>query len=105
MKSLRGKTMAKHVARFMVFVCLAVFANWPAAAESVLDKVKREGVLRVCNFQLMPDLYKNPKTNEWIGVMGDLMKQLADWMKVKIEPVEVVGSDVAILTLKQGGCD
>jgi ABC-type amino acid transport substrate-binding protein len=76
-----------------------------AQADSVLDKIKREGVLRVCTPQIMPDLYKDPKTGVWSGVMADLLTGLTSWMKVKLQPVEVGGFDAALLTLKQGNCD
>ena len=75
-----------------------------ASAQSVLEKVKREGSLNVCFAQGMPDNYKDPKTGQWTGVMFDLATELGKWMKVKIVPVEV-GWDVAVLSLKQGTCD
>jgi hypothetical protein len=55
-----------------------------AQADSVLDKIKREGVLKVCTPQIMPDLYKDPKTGAWSGVMADLLNGLTSWMKVKL---------------------
>jgi ABC-type amino acid transport substrate-binding protein len=76
-----------------------------AHAESTLDKVKRDGVLKVCTPQIVPDLYKDPKTGAWSGVMADLLNGLTSWMKVKMQPVEVGGFDAALLTLKQGNCD
>jgi ABC-type amino acid transport substrate-binding protein len=79
-------------------------ASSPAHAESVLDKVKQEGKIKVCFAQGMPDNFKDPRTGEWTGVMVDLVHMLADWMKVEVEPVEV-GWDVAVLSLKQGTCD
>jgi polar amino acid transport system substrate-binding protein len=81
-----------------------LLAAAPANAQSVLEKVKKEGVLKVCFAQGMPDNYKDPKTGEWVGVMVDLAAELGKWMKVKIQPVEV-GWDVAVLSLKQGTCD
>jgi polar amino acid transport system substrate-binding protein len=76
----------------------------PASAESTLEKVKQAGTLKVCFAQQQPDNYKDPKTNEWTGVMADLLKELSKWMKVQVEIVEV-GWDVAVLSLKQGTCD
>jgi polar amino acid transport system substrate-binding protein len=75
------------------------------AATSTLEKVKSEGVLKVCVPTVVPDLYKDSKTGEWTGVMADLLKTLTSWMKVKFQPVEVGGFDAALLTLKQGNCD
>jgi polar amino acid transport system substrate-binding protein len=76
-----------------------------AHAETTLEKIKRDGVLRVCVPPVVPDLYKDPKTGEWSGVMADLLRTLTTWMKVKFQPVEVGGFDAALLTLKQGNCD
>jgi len=85
----------------------ALLLSLPAAAqnkESVLAKVKREGVLKVCMTQTTPDNYKDPRTGEWTGVFVDLLNELGSWMKVKIEPVEVQLS-TAILSLNRGDCD
>jgi ABC-type amino acid transport substrate-binding protein len=76
-----------------------------AHAETTLEKIKRDGVLKVCVPPVVPDLYKDPKTGEWSGVMADLLRTLTTWMKVKFQPVEVGGFDAALLTLKQGNCD
>ncbi|MBN8875247.1 MAG: transporter substrate-binding domain-containing protein [Rhodospirillales bacterium] len=73
-------------------------------SNSVLAKVKNEGTLKVCFAQTTPDAFKEPKTGKWTGVMVDLANELADWMKVKIEPVEVQFATV-ILALNRGDCD
>ena len=83
----------------------ATFTSTALAATSTLEKVKGEGVLKVCVPTVVPDLYKDSKTGEWTGVMADLLKTLTSWMKVKFQPVEVGGFDAALLTLKQGNCD
>lgn len=92
--------------RFSAAVAMFVlaFAPGPSMAQSTLDKVKKDGVIKVCLAQGLPDNYKDPKTGQWTGVMVDLIQGLATWMKVKVEPVEV-GWDVAVLSLKQGACD
>ncbi len=82
---------------------------WGGAAlaqpsDSVLAKVKSEGTLKVCYAQTTPDAYKEPKTGQWSGVFVDLTNELAAWMKVKVEPVEVQFSTV-ILALNRGDCD
>lgn len=89
--------------------CLAalsslVLASAANAQDSVLDSVKKTGVLKVCFAQGTPDNYKDPKTGQWTGVMVDLVDQLATLMKVKVQPVEV-SWDVAVLSLEQGACD
>lgn len=73
-------------------------------ADSALDQIKKDGVLKVCYSQILPEAYKDPKTGEWTGVFVDLVNELGKWMKVKVQPVEV-GWDVAVLSLKQGTCD
>ena len=83
---------------------LSMLSGNASAQESVLDKVKQTGTLKVCFAQGQPDNYKNPKTGEWTGVFVDLVHQLADWMKVEIEPVEVQWN-VAVLSLNRGDCD
>lgn len=88
----------------MLTASLCIVGAGQAQAESTLDKVKKEGVIKICFASGMPDNYKDPKTGEWTGVMIDLANELAKWMKVKVQPVEV-GWDVAVLSLKQGTCD
>ena len=88
----------------LAFGLAAVFGS-QTLADTTLDKIKREGVLKVCVPSVVPDLYKDPKTGEWTGVMADLLQTLTTWMKVKLQPIEVGGFDAALLTLKQGNCD
>jgi polar amino acid transport system substrate-binding protein len=85
-------------------VALALCFSQPALAESVLEKVKQSGTIKVCLAQQQPDNYKDARTGQWTGVMVDLLNELTKWMKVKSEIVEV-GWDVAVLSLKQGTCD
>ncbi len=72
--------------------------------DSTLARVKSAGVLKVCYAQVTPDSYKDPKTGGWTGVFVDMVNELAQWMKVKVEPVEVQWSTV-ILALNRGDCD
>lgn len=88
---------------FCAFAALG-FSVAPVAAQTTLEKVKKDGVIKVCLAQGLPDNYKDPRTGKWTGVMVDLMDELATWMKVKVEQVEV-GWDVSVLSLKQGACD
>jgi ABC-type amino acid transport substrate-binding protein len=82
----------------------ACHAQAQQPAQSVLAKIKKDGVLKVCYAQLSPESYKDPKTGEWVGVQVDLVQMLADWMKIKIEKVEVTW-DVAVVSLGRGDCD
>jgi ABC-type amino acid transport substrate-binding protein len=85
-------------------VCVTVAAAGAQAQTSVLDKVKQDRVLKVCYGANPPDSFKDPKTGEWTGPMVDIVNELAKWIKVRVEPVEV-GWDVAVLSLQQGTCD
>jgi len=73
-------------------------------ADSVLSKAKNSGTLKVCYAQTTPDAFKDTKTGQWSGVFVDLTNELANWMKVKVEPVEVTFATV-ILALNRGDCD
>lgn len=95
--------MRRPVIGLLVLVC-ALLTGASAQAQSTLDKIKKEGVLKVCYSQILPEAYKDPKTGEWTGVFVDLVNELGRWMKVKVQPVEV-GWDVAVLSLKQGTYD
>jgi polar amino acid transport system substrate-binding protein len=97
--------MWKNPIGIALALCFLVASTSGVVAQSTLDKIKRDGVLKVCTPQIVPDLYKDPKSGEWTGVMADLLNALAAWMKVKVQPVEVGGFDGALLTLKQGNCD
>lgn len=98
-----GSRFLKHAVIMTGMLALAL----PAAAqpkEGVLAKVKREGVLKVCYAQVTPDSYKDPRNGQWTGVFVDLVNELASWMKVKVEPVEVQFG-TAPLSLNRGDCD
>ena len=92
------------------FFCMAVLLFIGAATayaqseSSTLTKVKKDGVMKVCYAQGSPESYKDPKTGEWLGVFVELANELATWMKVKIQPVEVQWN-TAVLALKRGDCD
>jgi polar amino acid transport system substrate-binding protein len=89
----------------IAFVAAATSAPGHAQAEeSVLEKVKKEGVLKACVAQIAPESFKDAKTGDWHGVTIDLLTELANWMKLKLEIVEVKW-DIAVLSLKRGDCD
>lgn len=95
----------RRLAQGLLGAALLAIAAGPAAAqESVLDKVKKAGSMKVCVAQISPESYKDSRTGEWRGVMIDLVQELADWMKTKIQWVEVT-YDIAVLSLKRGDCD
>jgi len=94
--------------KFLISVCLALLTLLPVTAtaqqESALDKIKKSGVIKACVAQIAPESFKDAKTGEWHGVTIDLLTELANWMKVKFEIVEVKW-DIAVLSLKRGDCD
>lgn len=91
-----------------LLLCLAwhtgTVAQQPPTAASTLEKVKSTGVLKACVAQVSPEAFKNAKTGAWSGVFVDLTNQLAQWLKVKVELVEVQWPTV-VPALKRGDCD
>lgn len=107
MKSTLSPLRTRFCCVLMGSLALAALATGSAMAQqptSVLSKIKKDGVLKVCYGQISPESYKDPKTGDWVGVQVDLVQLLADWMKIKIEKVEVTW-DVAVLALNRGDCD
>lgn len=68
---------------------LAAAAPAPATAGPVLDRVRAAGVVRVC---IWPDYYgityRNPRTQQLVGIDIDLSREFADELKVKIEYID-----------------
>ncbi|MBM3601956.1 MAG: transporter substrate-binding domain-containing protein [Alphaproteobacteria bacterium] len=79
-------------------------AAYAQSDSSTLTRVKKEGTMKVCYAQGSPESYKDPKTGEWLGAFVELANELAAWMNVKIQPVEVQWN-TAVLALKRGDCD
>ena len=86
--NLRGRMVIGLIA-FVSLVCLAsgVFAQ-EMAFEKLWPKVQKEGVLRIGVAACDPHCIKDPKTGEWSGVAINVMKNLADDLKVKLEPID-----------------
>lgn len=59
-----------------------------AQAPSLLDKIIERGELRVGWAPYFPHLYMDPKTNEVSGISADILKLLAESLKVKLVMVE-----------------
>jgi len=90
----------------LTLAALLMAAAHPAKAQnqSTLEKVKASGVIKACVAQVSPEAYKDAKTGQWSGVFIDLTNELARWMKVKVELVEVQWPTV-VPSLKRGDCD
>jgi ABC-type amino acid transport substrate-binding protein len=116
----RGKPLASSGGKVMnrgtiiklaaIGALLSAVGAWtfavPAAAEeeSVLQKVKKTGVIKACIAQTNPESFKDAKTGEWKGINVDLIQEMAAWVKTKVEFVEVKW-DTVILSLNRNDCD
>ena len=106
-----SKTVLRHrplarVAAVALAACLAWAAALPLAqAGAVQDRVKQTGVLRVC---IWPDYYgvtyRNPRTQQLVGIDIDLSAELARDLGVKLQYVD--SSFVALVDdVKADRCD
>jgi ABC-type amino acid transport substrate-binding protein len=99
----------KSKSRLWIVACALAFgvpnlATAQVPRDSALARIKSEGTMKVCYAQVTPDSYKDPRTGQWTGVFVDIVNELADWMKVKVQPVEVQWS-TAVLAINRGDCD
>src|SRR5258706_436084 len=94
----------RHIGVALAGIGMLALAGAAAAEESVLDKLKKGGVLKACVAQIAPESFKDAKTGDWHGVTIDLLSELSNWMKVKHEIVEVKW-DISVLSLKRADCD
>jgi ABC-type amino acid transport substrate-binding protein len=94
----------KHILAVLTLLLFGAGAAHAQSETSTLTRIKKEGAMKVCYAQGSPESYKDPKTGEWLGVFVELANQLAAWMNVKVQPVEVQW-DTAVLALKRGDCD
>lgn len=96
--------MSRHALAPALLLLAALLAPAPADAQpagSVLAKVKNDGTMKVCYAQTTPDAFKDSRTGQWSGVFVDLTNELAAWMKVKVEPVEVTFATVNGNTIRR----
>ena len=56
--------------------------------DTLLQQIKRAGVLRVCQAPYPPYNVKNPQSGEWEGLNVDIVKEIAAQLSVKIENVD-----------------
>jgi ABC-type amino acid transport substrate-binding protein len=75
-----------------------------ADQDNLLKVVKERGTLRVCAAAYSPWNVKNPITNEWEGIVPDILKDVADALKVKIEWVDTAWATI-IPSLQTSKCD
>ncbi len=74
------------------------------AADDLIKRIKDRGALRVCQISYTPYNVKDPRTNEWAGINVDLVKAIAQNLKVKIEDVDSTFTTV-IAALQTDKCD
>jgi polar amino acid transport system substrate-binding protein len=72
--------------------------------DSVLAKIRKEGVLRAGYAQTGPWFYKDAKTGELGGIYKDVVEQLAKDMQIKVEWKEVTFANVTV-ALRKGDFD
>jgi ABC-type amino acid transport substrate-binding protein len=56
--------------------------------DTLLQQIKKNGVMRVCQAAYPPYNVKNPQSGEWEGLNVDLVKEIAAFLSVKIEDVD-----------------
>lgn len=79
-------------------------AGQAAERDTLLEQIKHNGVIRVCQAPYSPFNFKNPKTDEWEGMDMDIVKEIAASLNVKIEDID--GSfGTLIPSLSTGKCD
>src|SRR5580698_2271828 len=67
---------------------IASFSPGHAEQDTLLQQVKKNGVIRVCQAAYPPFNTKNPQTNEWEGLNVDLVNEIAAFLSVKIENID-----------------
>jgi ABC-type amino acid transport substrate-binding protein len=91
-----------------VIAIVMMVTNLPASAQqtpSLIDKVIKEGVLRVCVAIASPWMMKDPNGSEFIGFDVDMIKELTKIMEVKYELVANPNFSQLIASLQAGKCD
>jgi len=56
--------------------------------DTLLQQIKKNGVIRVCQASYPPYNVKNPQTGDWEGLDVDIVKEIAAVLSVKIENID-----------------
>jgi ABC-type amino acid transport substrate-binding protein len=75
----------KHLFGLVLFAAASAAC---AAQGDLLQRIRQEGTLRVCDAAYPPYNVKNPITNNWEGLDVDVADELAKLLKVKVEHVD-----------------
>lgn len=89
----------------MALATTAFGASGAAAdSDTVLQKIKDAGTMRVCSAAYAPWNIKNPTNNVWEGIVPDIVNEIATALEVEVEWVDVSWSTV-IASVETGKCD
>src|ERR1700744_3481244 len=69
-------------------VLIASFGPGHAEQDTLLQQIKKNGVIRVCQAAYPPFNTKNPQSGEWEGLNVDLINEFANFLSVKIENID-----------------
>ena len=92
--------VASAVAGVAIVGASPVFAQ----QDNLLQKIKDKGTLRVCTAGYSPWTIKNPVTNVWEGIVPEIVKEVGENLKVKVEWVDVTWATI-IPSLQSDKCD
>jgi ABC-type amino acid transport substrate-binding protein len=67
---------------------VASFGPSHAEQDTLLQQIKKNGVIRVCQAAYPPYNTKNPQTGEWEGLNVDIVNEIAALLSVKIENID-----------------
>jgi len=97
-----SRMSVSFVAAAMMTMSLSASAQ---QAPSLIDKVIKEGILKVCVAIASPWMMKDPNGSEFVGFDVDMIKELTKIMEVKYELVPVPNFGQLIASLQSGKCD
>jgi polar amino acid transport system substrate-binding protein len=96
------RSVASAVAAGVMLI--ASFGPGHADQDTLLQQIKKNGVIRVCQAAYPPYNVKNPQTGEWEGLNVDLVNAIATFLSVKIENVDT-SFPALIPSLQTHKCD
>ncbi len=105
---MRQRTTSRMVVGAVVGALILGGLGGPAGAQSrpsIIDKVQKEGVLRVCVAIATPWMMKDPKGSDFVGFDVDMVGEFTKVLQVKPELVAVPAFGQLIASLQSGKCD
>lgn len=98
---MRGR---RTILAVLALAASAVASPVLAQQDNLLAKIKEKGVLRVCSAAYSPWNIKNPTTNEWEGIVPEIVKEIGDALQVKVEWVDASFATM-IASVQTDKCD